>query len=1303
MHRLVPQFIVENYRAGRMRGSLKSVGMFLDLNGFSTMTDTLMQHGQHGAEVLAGLMHNVFDPLVGSIFEQGGWVVGFAGDGITALFPIGNDVYAVARRAVAAAWTIQQRMAANSVQHTVYGSFNFAVKIGLAEGDVEWGILASGAGGQATYYFRGEAVADSVEAEHRARAGDIILSRSLRDALVDEIETEPLASFSRLTGVKNELPLPAAVDLPSVDREISRLFVPDGVIAEGVRGEFRQVVNVFLKFPEFDDEQLQSFMQKVFSLQQRYGGLLSRLDFGDKGSTLLMLWGAPVAYENDVSRALNFVFDLQAGMDFPISVGVTYYIAHAGYLGSTLYEDYTCYGWGVNLAARFMTTAPEGSVWIDDRVARRIVSYFDLESVGSQRFKGFATEQKVYVLRARKTEVEPEYQGEMVGRETELARLQEFIAPLWEGGFAGSLVVWGDAGIGKGRLVYEFRSSPLFGAYKALWAICQADQIVRQPFNPFRYWLIHYCGITSRMNEAEKKQAFATKLDDLIAATSDEELARELERVRSVLGALMDLRWDDSFYEQLDAEGRYENTLLGLITLLKAESLRQPVILFWEDAQFVDDDSRNFLPRLKRALTAESVTYPVALIATSRRNGPALPFEEGLFDHNLELGALSVDAIARLAEILLGDVPSPDLVKLLVERSEGNPYFAEQIIYYLQEERLLEMSRTGWALVGRLDESVLPADISAVLVARLDQLAREVRIVIQTASVLGREFEVRVLARMLHDDGTLYDEIAEAEKAAIWAPLSQIRYLFTHGLLRDAAYAMQMQAHRRDLHRLAVNTLETLFAEEIRAHFAELAYHSEQAQLPDKALTYLRSAGDAARDAYQNTQALDYYLRALAFAPASDLQTQFDLRYERDKILRELRRPAERAKELDAMQILSEQIGSEQAQAVVSYRKALLANGLGNWAESLVLSEKATSMARAAGDEALVVDALLSHSLAFQRSGRFREAVDRGEDALGLARAHGNVAGEADVLTALGFVHIEAKDPVSGVQFLEQARPLYQSVGNVRGEVMVLNNLGLAATNQGKYGIALQHYEQSLHLARQIGSRQREAIILGNLGWISGLLGEYQKARLFSERQLVLAREMGDRYVQTLSLINLSGQVSALGYHTTAISFAEDGLRLARDSSDRTMEAWASTYLGHCFFGAGMLDAANDAYRSAVEICANLNDAVLETEPRAGLARTYLELNNLPLALESAEKILAHLAAGNSLDGTDDPARIYLSCYRVLDAAKDARAWPLIDAAYGLLNTRAASIPEPATRRSFLENIPHNREIIEIWEGTTRT
>ncbi|HSM70058.1 MAG TPA: adenylate/guanylate cyclase domain-containing protein, partial [Anaerolineales bacterium] len=250
MHRVVPELIVENYRAGRYGGEFAAVGMFLDLSGFSTMTDTLMQQGQHGAEVLASLMHGVFDPLVESIFEYGGKIVSFAGDGIMALYPIENDdVKQTALRALASAWVVQQRLMENPDRRTMYGKFTFSAKIGLAVGSVSWKILRSKDEQQATYYFRGSAVDDAARSEHQAEAGEIVLTDELNELLEQDVRTRPKETFYRFIRFRVGIPKKVTVEFPPVDLEVSRIFMPEEVILDGVRGEFRQIANLFIRIP----------------------------------------------------------------------------------------------------------------------------------------------------------------------------------------------------------------------------------------------------------------------------------------------------------------------------------------------------------------------------------------------------------------------------------------------------------------------------------------------------------------------------------------------------------------------------------------------------------------------------------------------------------------------------------------------------------------------------------------------------------------------------------------------------------------------------------------------------------------------------------------------------------------------------------------------------------------------------------------------------------------------------------------------------------------------------------------------
>ncbi len=528
----------------------------------------------------------------------------------------------------------------------------------------------------------------------------------------------------------------------------------------------------------------------------------------------------------------------------------------------------------------------------------------------------------------------------MVGREDELKRLERFIEPLWAGDFAGVMTVTGDAGIGKGRLIYEFASSDLFNDRDVYWANCKADQILRQSFNPLRVWLIRYFEIQPDQSVDDQKAAFNSKLDDLLASLPESELGRELDRTRSFLGALLDLTWDGSLYSQLDAEGRYNNTLLSLIALFKAESLRHPVLLFVDDVQFIDTNSFAFLTQFKRSLLADVQSHPIAIILTLRKQGERISELDELSDRELPLMGIPVDALLKITEDILGGPASPKLMRLVVARSEGNPYFAEQIVRYLQEENQLELGQNGWKRIERVRDSVLPSDIRAVLVARLDKLMREVKSAVQTASVLGREFDSGVLSQMLGSETPTKSLVTDAEKAAIWSPLNEARYIFYHGLLRDAAYSMQMRARRQELHILALNALEMLYADAPERHYAELAYHAEEGDIRSKAQRYYTLAGKVSADLYRNAEAIDYYTKALAFTDTDDLDVRFDLLAERVELYSRIGDRELQHSDLNSLEQLGEQLQDNERLATVMMFQSAYQFFIGNYQESIDFASK---------------------------------------------------------------------------------------------------------------------------------------------------------------------------------------------------------------------------------------------------------------------------------------------------------------------------------------------------------------------------
>ncbi|MBK7897233.1 MAG: AAA family ATPase [Anaerolineaceae bacterium] len=938
------------------------------------------------------------------MFEQGGFISNFAGDAFTAFFPIDQfgSAAQAARQALTAAWQAQDHLRRHPTSHTPYGDFQMTAKLGLALGEASWGIISNAAQERAAFYFRGTAVEDCALAQQAAQPGEIVLTAPLVAALADELSLAPRDSFWVLNGRPHQLTPARPFTPPTPNLPLLGHFFPQTLIAQQLQGEFRQIVNVFISLPEMHDEAgLEPFMQTVFALQGQFGSVTSRLDFGDKGCTLLLFWGAPIAHETDIERALSFLLALRQQSAMPIRAGVTYRVAHAGFIGSPLHEEFTCYGSGVNLAARFMTSAPPGDIWLDGPIFQRAQTQFEMQLVGQLPFKGFAAAQPVYRLLGRLETAVPIFTGQTLGRQAELAQLHAFIAPLRNGRPAGAMRIEGEAGIGKSRLLHTFfqQLTADFGPHQIF--LCQTDQILRQSLNPLRYWLHRYFNQSSHHSEAENKDQFDEKLFDLISRTRSEKLANELARTRSFLGALVDLHWPRSLYAQLEPQGRFENSLTALTTLLQAESLQQPTLLVIEDVHWLDDDSRQFLQQLWLSVTAVPDThYPLAILATSRPEQQSEAEPGSIPWQTIQLGQLTPPELNQLAADLLGGPIAPSLQTLLTARGEGNPFFTEQIVRYLEEQHLLRQTAEGW-MVTAVQPTVLPRDVHALLVARLDRLTAKVKNGVQHAAVLGREFEVRLLALMLQDEPAFDTILRDAEQATIWAAITELRYLFRHALVRDAAYKMQLRARRQALHTLAVAALETLYAHDQTPHFGQLAYHAEQANLTEKARHYLHLAGDTAREAYQNNEALSHYGRSPPLTPPEDSQTRYQLLLAQEKIYHWQGKRSEQAALVQQLTELAQQSQDKAKQAEVYLVQARYAEEIGDYPGEITAAQKCLALAEAIGHQKFIANAYSFWGTALHWQGDANEAEQKINQALSLYRQLGEQGPEADALLIL--------------------------------------------------------------------------------------------------------------------------------------------------------------------------------------------------------------------------------------------------------------------------------------------------------------
>ncbi|MBN1483539.1 MAG: tetratricopeptide repeat protein [Chloroflexia bacterium] len=1169
IHHLVPSFILEKYAQGESGGHIQATTMFVDISGFTPLTEALMRHGDEGAEILSSILNQIFDPAVEAIHHHGGFISTFAGDAFTTILP-------QARPALACAEAIRAIFERHGNPRTRFGDFGLRVKIGLACGEVEWGIVGQV---EKAYFFRGPAIDACAQAEQRAGQGEIVVDADLakRAELAPGKLSELDKGYFLWAGTIGPVSLPPPEPHPPPSREVLTRFLPDSVLDFERTGEFRNVAPVFISFSAVADlAELDTFVSILIEQGQRFGGYLNKIDFGDKGSVALCLFGAPTAFEDNVKRASDFCLavrrELAIREDFSAlqwRAGISYGTVYAGIVGGRQRCEYTAIGDRVNLAARLMARAGWGKVWTDERVYHHGHQQYRLALIGRVSLKGKAEPSLVYRLEGKKGLAEQAFAGPFVGREEELARAGRSFEALSEGRFGGILYVYGEAGVGKSRLVHELgQRYPQFN-----WLTLPCDRILRKSLNPFAHLFSHFFDQSSEQDPAQNRARFEAAYQELIESLDHSEvpagpgLRTELVRLRSVMAGFLGLYEQDSLYEQLDPKLRHQNTLYALEAALKALSLSRPLVLQLEDIQWIDADSVQAL----QILCQNVADLPLLLVAAGRYledgSKPRLPLPGPAVE--LDLNTLGPDSIQALAEALLPGPASRRLLQNLGERTQGNPFFIEQTLRYFQETGIVawvEGAETGaqvWDIVGT--EVALPPTINDLLIARVDRLSTQLKEVVQTAAVLGKEFEVRLLTEVLRrmasslplEEMDLY--LHEGTERHLWTVLSELRYIFSHALLQDAVYRMQLKARLRRLHHLAAQAIEKLFPEDKRA-YADLAFHYDRAEDREKAVEYLQRAGDFAREHYAADMAVRHYQRALELlapprgstptdgtpAHAETLVRQVAVHEGLVRALSWQARFTEATESCQTMLAVAKESGDYVLQSRAWQTYAETQHLQGNHHQALSSAQRAGELAQAAGAKLELLKALHVQCFSCYSLGKPEAALPLGEQALALGQELKNKKDLVGVLWSIAGAHWLLGNYRQATHYNEQALALSRELGNRTGESTCLNNLGANAYKCGDYAQALELFQQALTISREIGFRQGELMFLNNLGGTQVELGRYRAAE---ENLREVIRLVGDKgwFERAVTYRFLAGALLGQGRLEEALESARHSLALAQE------------------------------------------------------------------------------------------------------------------------------------------------------------
>jgi adenylate cyclase len=1120
--------------------------------------------------------------------------------------------------------------------------------------------------------------------------------------------------------------------------------------------ELRPVVALFARFHGIDfdadadaGEKLNQFISRAQQVLARYDGTLLELTIGDKGSYFYATFGALHMHEDDARRAVfagRELFPLCRALGFlePLQVGISQGVMRVGGYGGASRRMYGAQGDEVNLAARLMTEAAPGMLLVSGRIQKTVANEFDLEPLPPIRLKGKAEPLLPFVVQGlRETRVqqlqEAYYSLPMIGREAEMALLQAKLQAARDG--KGQIIgITARAGMGKSRLTAEVIRMVRRRRESSYGGECQSfgSNI------PYLVWVPiwrTFFGVDANLSRPRQVRALQGAL---------EELAPKRFEALPLLGTLLDIPIpENDFTRALEPEFRRSalHALLRDCLVAAAQEARavgQILLFVLEDAHWIDPASRALLQELAVGIGE----LPVVFLLNYRpmeSETEHLPQIEALSNFTeIKLDELT-DAqgeglirakLAQHAPENVETIPQA-LIARVTKQAQGNPFYIEQLLDYMHDRGI------NFRDPAALDQIELPNTMHRLILSRLDQLSERQQLTLKAASIIGRFFRSAHLCGYYPTIGTSEQIRADLalllkyDLTALAQPDPELAYVFKHVVTHQVAYESLAYATRAMLHERYARFIEAQGNPERALDL--LAYHYDRSTNLAKRKEYLQRAGQAAAARFANREAVDYLSRALALTTEGEAEERYALLVARERVF-DVQGERERQRaDLRALEQLATTLGDPIRQLQVLLQQGWLAERLAEHETASRVIQQVTAGLNAQTFPPeprahLEIEVTLLQGVVLWQQGNAAAARPHMEHALALANATQDRDLQARALSFLGLVLRELGEHALAQSYYEQLLEQARANGDKRREYSALNNLGLIANARGDFARVLTNYGEGLRIAREIGDRPGEALLLGNLaiatmeqgefsqarahavqsrrvseaigdrrnicrmaltmGEIYRLTGNYAAAQTHNQEALTWALEIHDRLNEDYARMNLAAIALENDEPERARALASDALPLARAIQHRDGEAFLLNTLGQAQLALGELQAAQATFDAALAVWRSLEASAYTLPAHAGLAEIALQQSDAERARRVCGAIFEFLQQYPHRAGEPPALAAQLTCYHVLRACDDTSARAALVRAYEQMQTRADKIGDAELKRSFLENVRANAQLL---------
>ena len=988
--------------------------------------------------------------------------------------------------------------------------------------------------------------------------------------------------------------------------------------------------------PEEARKLLDPVLERMMEAVHRFEGTVNQV----MGDGIMALFGAPLAHEDHAVRACYAALRMQESVKkyaeevrrshaavVKIRVGLNSGEVVVRAIGSDLHMDYTAVGQTTHLAARMEQLADPGAIVITPDTLSLAEGYVEVKSLGPVPVKGLAGAVEVYEVTgagAARTRLQAAARRGLtrfVGRDPELEQLRRAVDQARQGRGQVAAIV-GDPGVGKSRLTFELTHSHRVEGWLVLETGASSHGKATS-YLPLSTLLRSYFKLGERDTYEDIRSRISARLSDLRVT---------LWPAAPAFEALLGVPVENARWQGLEPRQRRQHTFETLRHLILRESQIQPLLLLLEDLHWIDAETQAWLDGLVDGLPAARL-----LVLVTYRPEYQHSWGNRTYYTQLRVDPLPHDGAEELLQALLGtDAELASLRTLLIQRTDGNPFFLEESVRTLVETKALVGERRAYRLVKALDSVQVPATVQAILASRIDRLPATEKQLLQSAAVIGKDVPFVLLHAVTDEtEGGVRRQLAHLQSAEFLYEtrlFPDSEYSFKHALTQEVAYGSLLTDRRRAIHARIVAELEQLQGDRLAEQVERLAHHALRAEMWDKAVLYGRQAGAKAiarwamRDARPH---LDRALMATAHLPQTreTIERAIDIRFDLRNAVFQLGEVERSLGLMREAQSLADALGDETRTGRASL---FLSQGLwmmGRSDEAQDPGERALAIAERTDDSLLRHQARSQLARLHHDRGDYRKAVDSFRESVSSLEAAGSpllglgLIPLAVANTAyLGWGLAELGDFAEATRRTEEWLRRAEALENPLGVIQMSWGVGMVHLRQGNAPAAIPPLERGLQVCYAFG------LTALNFHGVAASLGAAYALANRTAEAIPLLRKVADQAASMrlvsdhlLGTIPLGELALATRRIEDAAQLGRQALDLARKHKQRGHEVYALRLLGEVAAHRGSYDVheAEVHFRSAIGLAHELGMRPLAAHCHLGLGRLYRQTGQRQEAQEN--------------------------------------------------------------------------------------